>query len=94
MPSLRDEILVGLYGGLIFLLNPYELAWGNHQYTTNSIYKTLDRLEKDGLLKKTSKRDKDLSSPYRKREENCQETSEIREIFPPKLGWEMASGNI
>lgn len=58
MPSLRDEILVGLYGGLIFLLNPYELAWGNHQYTTNSIYKTLDRLEKDGLLKKRRKETK------------------------------------
>ena len=55
MPSLREELLFSIYGGLIYLLNPYELGWGNQQYTTNSIYKAIDRLEKDGLLRKRRK---------------------------------------
>lgn len=58
MPSLREEILFSLYGGLIYLLNPYELCWGNQQYTTNSIYKAVARLEKHGLLKKRRKENK------------------------------------
>ena len=52
MPSLREEILISLYGGLIYLLNPHELCYGNQQYTTNSIYQAVTRLEKFGLLKK------------------------------------------
>jgi phenylacetic acid degradation operon negative regulatory protein len=58
MPSLRDEILITLYGGLIYLLNPYELCYGNQQYTTNSIYQAVTRLEKLGLLKKHRKEKK------------------------------------
>ena len=58
MASLRNQILISLYEGLIYLLNPYEMSWGNQQYTTNSIYKAVSRLEKDGLLKKRIKENK------------------------------------
>lgn len=58
MPSLRDEILVGLYAGLFYLLNPYELYRRGWQYNTNSFYKTVERLEKNGLLKKRRKENK------------------------------------
>jgi phenylacetic acid degradation operon negative regulatory protein len=58
MPSLRDQILISLYEGLVYLLNPYDMSWGNLQYTTNSIYKAVTRLEKDGLLKKRRKENK------------------------------------
>ena len=46
MPSLQEEILISLYGGLFYLLNPYELCWGNQQFHANSIYKAVARLEK------------------------------------------------
>ena len=58
MPSLQEEILVSLYGGLFYLLNPYELCCGNQQYHTNSIYKAVARLEKLGLLNKQRKEKK------------------------------------
>ena len=58
MPSLQEEILISLYGGLFYLLNPYELCWGNQQYHTNSIYKAVARLEKLGLLNKQRKEKK------------------------------------
>ncbi len=58
MPSLRDEILVDLYAGLFYLLNPYEFYRGGLQYNTNNFYKTVERLEKKGLLKKSRKEKK------------------------------------
>ncbi len=52
MPTLKEEILINLYGGLYYLMSPYELCWGNQQYHVNSFYKAVARLEKQGLLKK------------------------------------------
>ncbi|MEA1926883.1 MAG: CRISPR-associated endonuclease Cas2 [Candidatus Auribacterota bacterium] len=58
MPTLKEEILVTLYGSLYYLLNPYEFCWGNQQYHTNSFYKAVARLEKNGLLRKLRKEEK------------------------------------
>ncbi|MEA1927939.1 MAG: CRISPR-associated endonuclease Cas2, partial [Candidatus Auribacterota bacterium] len=55
MPTLKEEILITIYGSLYYLLNPYEFCWGNEQYHTNSFYKAIARLEKQGLLKKLHK---------------------------------------
>lgn len=58
MPSIQEEILISLYGGLFYLLNPYEFCCGNQQYHTNSFYKAMARLEKKGLIKKRRKEKK------------------------------------
>ena len=58
IPTIKEEILVSLYGGLYYLLNPYEFSLGNQQYHTNSFYKAVARLEKHGLLKKRRKDEK------------------------------------
>lgn len=58
MPSLQEEILVTLYTGFFYLLNPYELFYGNQQYHVNSIYKAVARLEKIGLLRRMRKEKK------------------------------------
>ncbi len=47
MPSIKEEILISLYEGLFYLLNPYEFCCGNQQYHTNSFYKAMARLEKN-----------------------------------------------
>ena len=58
MPTLHDEILLALYDGLYYLLNPYELYRGGWQYKVDSYYKTVERMEKKGLLTKHRKEKK------------------------------------
>ena len=58
MPSLKDEILLTLTSGAIYLLNPYELFRFGEDYQTRSIYTLIDRLNKKGLLRKSRKEKK------------------------------------
>lgn len=58
MPSLKDEILLTLITGAIYLLNPHELFRIGEPYQPRSIYVLIDRLNKKGLLRKLRKEKK------------------------------------
>jgi len=52
MPTLKEQILLTLEEGAFFLLNPYiSLKFSTH-YSQNSIYTTVHRMEKRGLIRK------------------------------------------
>lgn len=52
MPTLKEEILLSLEERVFFLLNPYiYLKYASH-YSQKSIYTTVRRLEKRGLIRK------------------------------------------
>lgn len=52
MPTLKEEILLLLEEGAYFLLNPYIYLRHTSQYSPESIYTTVSRLEKKGLIRK------------------------------------------
>lgn len=55
MPNLKEEILLTIEEGTFYLLNPSALFRVGLPYKPDSFYKTVTRLEREGLVKKTRK---------------------------------------
>jgi phenylacetic acid degradation operon negative regulatory protein len=55
MPSLKDELLLTLKAGIVYLLNPYEFFRLGEPFHPRSYYTAVNRLQKDGLIRKFRK---------------------------------------
>jgi len=56
MPSLKEEVLILIREGILFYLsNPCRYFRIGAQYNPSTFYKTIQRLEREGLVKKSKK---------------------------------------